>query len=85
MKVSNEQIKAQLDSIAKDQQRILGLLDIAEMTVSDVAKHYGISESAIYSRIKRKTLPCWKIGDSYRFKLEQIDPILRKKIEILNK
>ncbi len=43
------------------------------LTVVEVADYLRVDRSTIYRMLKRKELPAFKVGDDWRFNLEQID------------
>jgi excisionase family DNA binding protein len=45
----------------------------AVMTVNELAAYLAVHSSTVYRLIRRKTLPCFKIGSDYRFTKAAID------------
>ena len=41
--------------------------------VEEVAKHIGVSKDTIRAWAKKETIPFYKVGRQYKFKLSEID------------
>jgi excisionase family DNA binding protein len=54
------------------------------MTPKEVGRFLKISESTVYKLIKEKDLPGFKIGDSWRFDLDEINQLIEKAKEECN-
>ncbi|MDR1522345.1 MAG: helix-turn-helix domain-containing protein [Endomicrobium sp.] len=50
------------------------------MDIKEVSEYLGIGKSKIYSLIKMKKIPAYKIGRQYRFSKEIVDGWLKDKI-----
>ena len=48
------------------------------MTPKEVGQFLKLSESTVYKLIKEKGLPGFKIGDSWRFDLDEINDLIEK-------
>jgi len=51
------------------------------LTVEELAKYLKISERTIYELLKKKEIPAFKIGATWRFKKDLIDRWIEKKAE----
>lgn len=43
------------------------------MTVKEVAKYLRLHETSIYRMCKSGTIPCYKVGNGWRFKKSEIE------------
>ncbi|MDI6791693.1 MAG: helix-turn-helix domain-containing protein [bacterium] len=43
------------------------------MTVKEVAKYLRLHETSIYRMCKNNTIPCYKVGNGWRFKKPEIE------------
>jgi excisionase family DNA binding protein len=48
------------------------------VTAKEVGQFLKLSESTVYKLIKEKELPGFKIGDSWRFDLDEINELIEK-------
>ena len=42
-------------------------------SVEEIAKHIGVSKDTIRAWVKKETIPFYKVGRQYKFKLSEID------------
>ena len=42
-------------------------------SVEEIANHIGVSKDTIRAWIKKETIPYYKVGRQYKFKLSEID------------
>ena len=42
-------------------------------SVGEIANHIGVSKDTIRAWIKKETIPFYKVGRQYKFKLSEID------------
>ena len=42
-------------------------------SVEEIAKHIGVSKDTIRAWVKKETIPYYKVGRQYKFKLSEID------------
>lgn len=42
-------------------------------SVEEIAKHIGVSKDTIRAWAKKETIPFYKVGRQYKFKLSEID------------
>lgn len=43
------------------------------MSVEEIANHLGVSKDTIRGWIKKETIPFYKVGRQYKFKISEID------------
>lgn len=41
-------------------------------TVKEIAEYLSVHQSTIYRLIKRREIPCFKIGSDWRFRIDEI-------------
>lgn len=41
--------------------------------LEEIANHLGVSKDTIWSYIKKGTIPFYKVGRQYKFKLSEVD------------
>ena len=46
-------------------------------SVEDVAKHLGVAKDSVYRWIESRHLPAHKIGRLWKFKLSEVDELVR--------
>ena len=42
-------------------------------SVEEIAKHIGVSKDTLRAWVKKETIPFYKVGRQYKFKLSEID------------
>jgi len=47
------------------------------ISIPEVASYLGISKETIYRKLKSKTIPAYKVGKQWRFKISEIDSWVR--------
>lgn len=43
------------------------------LSLEEISKHIGVSKDTIRSWIKKETIPFYKIGRQYKFRLSEVD------------
>ena len=51
----------------------LGIVDDKLLTVEDLAEYLQLSTKTIYRMLRRGQLPCYRVGNQWRFRKSTID------------
>jgi len=43
------------------------------MTIREVAEYLKVTEKTVYGLAQKRKIPCFKVGDQWRFKREDLD------------
>ncbi len=52
------------------------------VTAKDLSKFLRLSESTIYKLASESELPGFKIGDSWRFDLDEVNELIRRRMRV---